>query len=88
MKSASKGVREALAIIRAVVALAKSLGMATTADGVETEAEHRLVEELGCSKVQGYYFGRPSIERPWLVKAGPIEAAPASRILEPIAVAS
>ncbi|WP_425228254.1 putative bifunctional diguanylate cyclase/phosphodiesterase [Sphingomonas sp.] len=59
VKGASKGVREALAIIRAVVALAKSLGMATTAEGVETEAEHRLVQELGCSKVQGFYFGRP-----------------------------
>ena len=59
VKGAAKGVREALAIIRAVVALAKSLGMATTAEGVETEAEHKLVQELGCSKVQGYYFGRP-----------------------------
>jgi diguanylate cyclase (GGDEF)-like protein/PAS domain S-box-containing protein len=59
VKGASKGVREAIAIIRAVVALAKSLGMATTAEGVETEAEHKMVEELGCSKVQGYYFGRP-----------------------------
>ena len=59
VQGASKGVREALAIIRAVVALAKSLGMATTAEGVETEAEHRLIQELGCSKVQGYYFGRP-----------------------------
>ena len=59
VKSASKGVREAIAIIRAVVALAKSLGMATTAEGVETEAEHRMVQELGCTKVQGYYFGRP-----------------------------
>ena len=59
VQAASKGVREALAIIRAVVALAKSLGMATTAEGVETLAEHRMVEELGCTKVQGYYFGRP-----------------------------
>ena len=59
VQGASKGVREAIAIIRAVVALAKSLGMATTAEGVETESEHQLVQELGCSKVQGYYFGRP-----------------------------
>ncbi|WP_033921534.1 putative bifunctional diguanylate cyclase/phosphodiesterase [Sphingomonas sp. 37zxx] len=59
VQSASKGVREAIAIIRAVVALAQSLGMATTAEGVETEEEHRMVQELGCSKVQGYYFGRP-----------------------------
>ena len=59
VQGASKGVREAVAIIRAVVALAKSLGMATTAEGVETEGEHGMVQELGCSKVQGYYFGRP-----------------------------
>ena len=59
VQGASKGVREAIAIIRAVVALANSLGMATTAEGVETEAEHQMVQELGCSKVQGYYFGRP-----------------------------
>ncbi|WP_176592903.1 bifunctional diguanylate cyclase/phosphodiesterase [Sphingobium sp. EM0848] len=50
---------ESLAIIRAVVTLAESLGMATTAEGVETEAELAMVCELGCRKVQGYYFGRP-----------------------------
>jgi EAL domain-containing protein (putative c-di-GMP-specific phosphodiesterase class I) len=33
--------------------------MATTAEGVETEEEHRLIQDLGCTKVQGYYFGRP-----------------------------
>ena len=59
VKAASKGGREAIAIIRAVVALAKSLGMATTAEGVETETEHKMVQEFGCSKVQGFYFGRP-----------------------------
>jgi len=59
VQGASKGVKEAIAIIRAVVALAQSLGMATTAEGVETEDEHLLVQELGCTKVQGYYFGRP-----------------------------
>nr|WP_221234761.1 EAL domain-containing protein [Sphingomonas aerophila] len=59
VQAASKGVREAIAIIRAVVALAKSLEMATTAEGVETEAEHQMVQDLGCTKVQGYYFGRP-----------------------------
>ena len=56
---ASKKVPEAIAIIRAVVALAQSLGMATTAEGVETEDEHRMVQDLGCTKVQGYDFGRP-----------------------------
>lgn len=56
---ASKDVAESLAIIRAVVTLANSLGMATTAEGVETEAELAMVLELGCKKVQGFYFGRP-----------------------------
>ncbi len=59
VQSASRGVKEAIAIIRAVVALAQSLGMATTAEGVETQAEHRMVQDLGCTKVQGFYFGRP-----------------------------
>ena len=56
---ASKDVAESLAIIRAVVTLANSLGMATTAEGVETEAELAMGLELGCKKVQGFYFGRP-----------------------------
>ncbi|HEX8301896.1 putative bifunctional diguanylate cyclase/phosphodiesterase [Sphingomonas sp.] len=59
VQDASQGVKEAIAIIRAVVALAESLGMATTAEGVETEEEHHMVQRLGCTKVQGYYFGRP-----------------------------
>ncbi|MBO9624574.1 MAG: EAL domain-containing protein [Sphingomonas sp.] len=59
VQDASRGTKEAIAIIRAVVALADSLGMATTAEGVETEEEHIMVQQLGCTKVQGYYFGRP-----------------------------
>lgn len=59
VQGASKGTKEAIAIIRAVVALADSLGMATTAEGVETEEEHQMIQRLGCTKVQGYYFGRP-----------------------------
>ena len=59
VQGASKGQQEPIAIIRAVVALAQSLGMATTAEGVETEEEHKMVLDLGCTKIQGYYFGRP-----------------------------
>ena len=56
---AAEGMAEAVAIIRAVVALAESLNMATTAEGVETETEHRLMRDLGCTNAQGFYFGRP-----------------------------
>ena len=51
--------REAVAIVRAGIALATSLGMTTTAEGVETEAELRVLHDLGCTKAQGFYFGRP-----------------------------
>ncbi len=59
VQNAARGTREAIAIIRAVVALAESLGMATTAEGVETEQEHEMVQALGCTRAQGFYFGRP-----------------------------
>ena len=50
---------ESLAIIRAVVAMAESLGVTTTAEGVETDAELGIVRQLGCNKIQRFYFGRP-----------------------------
>ena len=50
---------ESLAIIRAVVAMCDSLGMTTTAEGVETAAEAAMIRDMGCTKIQGYYFGRP-----------------------------
>ncbi len=50
---------ESLAIIRAVVAMADSLDMTTTAEGVEDAEEAALIRYLGCTKIQGYHFGRP-----------------------------
>ncbi len=58
---AAKNVPESLAIIRAVVAMADSLGMSTTAEGAETEEEVQMIQKLGCTKIQGYYFGRPMV---------------------------
>ncbi|MFM9851519.1 MAG: putative bifunctional diguanylate cyclase/phosphodiesterase [Sphingomonadaceae bacterium] len=59
VQGASKNLPESLAIIRAVVALANSLGMSTTAEGVETDEECKMISDLGCKKIQGYLFGRP-----------------------------
>jgi diguanylate cyclase (GGDEF)-like protein len=59
VQGASQGNQESLAIIRAVVAMAQSLEMSTTAEGVEGADEAAMIRELGCSKIQGYYFGRP-----------------------------
>jgi diguanylate cyclase (GGDEF)-like protein/PAS domain S-box-containing protein len=59
VQSALKGGRESIAIIRAVVALAESLEMTTTAEGIETAEEASAIVSLGCKKLQGYHFGRP-----------------------------
>jgi diguanylate cyclase (GGDEF)-like protein len=47
------------AIVRAIVVLAESLGMDTTAEGAETIEELSLIRRLGCSQVQGFIFARP-----------------------------
>jgi diguanylate cyclase (GGDEF)-like protein len=59
VQGAAQGSAESLAIINAVVAMAKSLKMSTTAEGVESTEEASLIRSLGCDKIQGYYFGRP-----------------------------
>ena len=33
--------------------------MSTTAEGVETEHQLDVIRQLGCRKIQGYYYGRP-----------------------------
>jgi diguanylate cyclase (GGDEF)-like protein/PAS domain S-box-containing protein len=47
------------AIVRTIVAMADSLGFDVIAEGVETEAQKRLLMESGCYHFQGYLFGRP-----------------------------
>ena len=46
-------------IVRAVISLGASLGMTTTAEGVETEAQLARLRAEGCDEVQGYLFSRP-----------------------------
>ena len=50
---------DAIPIIEAVVSLARNLNMTTTAEGVETEDQWRLLAAMGCTFVQGYLFDRP-----------------------------
>ena len=47
------------AIIKAIVTLAETLGMETTAEGVEVQDEILLIRDLGCSHIQGYVYGKP-----------------------------
>jgi EAL domain-containing protein (putative c-di-GMP-specific phosphodiesterase class I) len=50
---------DSLAIIKAVIGLGHSLGMSTTAEGVETEEQLEAVREQGCNEVQGFLFSPP-----------------------------
>jgi len=47
------------AIIRAVTDLGLRLGMVTTAEGVETEEQIAILQAVGCTEAQGYYFSPP-----------------------------
>ena len=47
------------ALVGAVVAMAKALGLTTLAEGVETDRHVEELVGLGCDLAQGYYFGRP-----------------------------
>ncbi len=58
--AAQPGNRNA-AIIKAIVTLADTLGMETTAEGVEVQDEIELVRQLGCSHIQGYVYGKPML---------------------------
>lgn len=48
------------AIVRAIVALARTLALEVIVEGIETEAQRRFVASLGCTQAQGYLFARPS----------------------------
>ena len=47
------------AITEAIISLGKTLGVTVVAEGVETEIQHRFLQEHGCDQFQGYYFHRP-----------------------------
>jgi len=55
-----------VAIVKAIVAMADSLGMATIAEGAETRSEFDRMRSLGCRHIQGWLVGQP---------VGPKEAA-------------
>jgi EAL domain-containing protein (putative c-di-GMP-specific phosphodiesterase class I) len=47
------------AIVSAILAMARSLGLKVVAEGVETKNQLAVLERHGCQMAQGYYFGRP-----------------------------
>jgi EAL domain-containing protein (putative c-di-GMP-specific phosphodiesterase class I) len=55
---------ESVAIVRAIMMLCASLGMSTTAEGVETRDQFDALKKEGCTEVQGWLFSpaRPASE--------------------------
>ena len=47
------------AIVGAIISMARSLGIQTIAEGVETEGQLEYLREQGCNEVQGYLFSKP-----------------------------
>jgi EAL domain-containing protein (putative c-di-GMP-specific phosphodiesterase class I) len=47
------------AIVSAIIRMAQALGMQTTAEGVETQAQLEFLQQQGCDEAQGYHFSRP-----------------------------
>jgi diguanylate cyclase (GGDEF)-like protein len=54
---------EDMAIVSAVVSLAKAVDLKVVAEGVETAGQQALLTEVGCDVVQGYLIGRPGSPR-------------------------
>jgi EAL domain-containing protein (putative c-di-GMP-specific phosphodiesterase class I) len=47
------------AIVRTIIAIARSLNLNVIAEGVESESQLQLLMEMGCTHYQGFLFGRP-----------------------------
>lgn len=47
-------------LARLIIQTAQALGLDVIAEGVETEEQHRFLQDLGCERFQGYLFGRPA----------------------------
>ncbi len=61
----------ALRIVQAILAMALSLGLEVTAEGVETEGQYSILREIQCGEMQGFLFGRPmSGDKVWSLVQG------------------
>jgi predicted signal transduction protein with EAL and GGDEF domain len=79
-------------LLQGIVGLARGLNMATIIEGAETHGEVLMLQTLGCSLVQGYYFTRPQPFEAWAAMIAGIEETAEDVIPSadaiPIAIAS
>jgi EAL domain-containing protein (putative c-di-GMP-specific phosphodiesterase class I) len=69
--------------IRTLLGLAEGFGLSSVAECVETAEEAALLTERGVHMLQGYHFGAPMLDRPWLREAPPPANADHMLIAEP-----
>ena len=85
------------AVVTAIIALARSLGLRVIAEGVENLRQMEVLHRLGCGIMQGFLFSKPQppedVEEwlqqtvlprkaPWIGKAGDADASEALRVAE------
>jgi len=56
----ARGSKTQLSLLRGIIALASTLNLSVVAEGIETEAQRRLLESFGCVLGQGYLFAKPA----------------------------
>ncbi len=73
--------RQAVTIIRTVIALGRGLDLPVVAEGVETEEQVKFLASEQCSEMQGYYVGRPHpiADYAQLVGRAPVPLRPPAR---------
>ena len=68
------GDKEDISIVKAIIALAKSLNLELIAEGVETKEQKEFLRKNGCANIQGYYYGEPmpadKLKEKCLIKEG------------------
>ncbi len=57
------------AVVRAILAMAGTLGMQVIAEGIETEEQHQALLQLGCEYGQGFLFARPAPAHVWIERS-------------------
>ena len=76
VRRAAAGNIPSIAVVRAIVGLARGLGIVTTAGGIETRAELEFVRDVGCDHVQGQLFSGPISPESATVLAAELIPAP------------
>lgn len=73
VRSIDQGSPERQRVLASLVSLVSDLGIASLAEGIETEAEHDACRQMGFTFAQGFYYGRPALASAFVeTRHGPV----------------